>query len=49
VIPMHYGTFPPLVGRPVHLKALLGPGGPEVVEMQAGQTLGQKEQLAISN
>ncbi|HEY4899435.1 MAG TPA: metal-dependent hydrolase [Terriglobales bacterium] len=39
VIPMHYGTFPPLVGRPVHLKALLGPGGPEVVEMQAGQTL----------
>ena len=40
VIPMHYGTFPPLVGRPVHLKALLGPGGPEVVEMQAGQTLG---------
>ena len=40
VIPMHYGTFPPLVGRPVHLKALLGPGGPEVVEMVAGETVG---------
>jgi L-ascorbate metabolism protein UlaG (beta-lactamase superfamily) len=40
VIPMHYGTFPPLVGRPVHLRALLGPGGPEVVEMEAGQTVG---------
>jgi len=40
VVPMHYGTFPPLVGRPEHLKALLGAGRPEVVEMQAGQTLG---------
>jgi L-ascorbate metabolism protein UlaG (beta-lactamase superfamily) len=40
VIPMHYGTFPPLVGRPVHLRSLLGVGGPEVVEMQAGQTVG---------
>ena len=38
VIPMHFGTFPPLVGRPSHLKALLGAGGPEVVEMQAGET-----------
>jgi L-ascorbate metabolism protein UlaG (beta-lactamase superfamily) len=40
VVPMHYGTFPPLVGRPAHLKALLGAGGPEVVEMQAGETVG---------
>jgi L-ascorbate metabolism protein UlaG (beta-lactamase superfamily) len=40
VIPMHFGTFPMLVGRPSELKELLGPGGPEVVEMQAGQTLG---------
>ena len=39
VIPMHFGTFPPLIGRPSHLKELLGPSGPAVVEMQAGQTL----------
>lgn len=39
VIPMHFGTFPPLVGRPSHLRELLGAGGPEVVEMQPGQTL----------
>lgn len=40
VIPMHFGTFPVLVGRPSQLKELLGAGGPEVVEMQAGETLG---------
>lgn len=40
VIPMHFGTFPMLVGRPSQLKELLGAGGPEVVEMQAGETLG---------
>ncbi len=40
VIPMHFGTFPVLTGRPSQLKALLGQGGPEVVEMQAGETLG---------
>ena len=40
VIPMHFGTFPMLVGRPSELAALLGPGGPQVVEMQAGQTIG---------
>jgi L-ascorbate metabolism protein UlaG (beta-lactamase superfamily) len=39
VIPMHFGTFPVLIGRPSHLKSLLGPGSPEVVEMQSGQTL----------
>jgi L-ascorbate metabolism protein UlaG (beta-lactamase superfamily) len=39
VIPMHFGTFPPLVGRPSMLKELLGPDGPEVMEMQPGQTL----------
>jgi L-ascorbate metabolism protein UlaG (beta-lactamase superfamily) len=39
VIPMHFGTFPPLVGRPSQLKELLGTGVSEVVEMQAGQTL----------
>ena len=40
VIPMHFGTFPPLTGTPSQLKALLGPGGPEVVEMKPGRTLG---------
>jgi len=40
VIPMHFGTFPVLTGRPSQLKELLGAIGPEVVEMQAGQTLG---------
>lgn len=39
VIPMHFGTFPPLVGRPSKLRELLGPGGPEVVDMNPGQTL----------
>ena len=40
VIPMHFGTFPPLIGRPAQLRELLGAGGPEVVELQAGETLG---------
>ncbi len=39
VIPMHFGTFPPLVGRPAQLKELLGATGPEVVELQAGETV----------
>ena len=39
VIPMHFGTFPVLVGSPSQLKSLLGPGGPEVVDMKPGQTL----------
>ena len=39
VIPMHFGTFPPLTGRPAQLKELLGSGGPEVLEMHPGQTL----------
>jgi len=40
VIPMHFGTFPPLIGRPAQLRELLGAGGPEVMELQAGETLG---------
>lgn len=40
VIPMHFGTFPPLIGRPAQLRELLGAGGPEVMELQAGHTLG---------
>jgi len=37
VIPMHFGTFPPLIGRPSQLKELVK--GVEVVEMRPGQTL----------
>ena len=39
VIPMHFGTFPVLVGTPDELKKLLGPGGPEVLQIKPGQTL----------
>ena len=39
VIPMHFGTFPLLTGRPGELKKLLGPGGPEVLEMKPGETV----------
>ncbi len=39
VIPMHFGTFPLLTGTPAELIKLLGPGGPEVLEMKPGQTL----------
>ena len=39
VIPMHYGTFPVLTGRPEQLRELVAPLGVEVVEMQPGQTL----------
>jgi len=37
VIPMHFGTFPVLVGRPGDLKKLVP--GVEVVEMKPGETL----------
>ena len=37
VIPMHFGTFPVLVGRPSDLKKLVT--GSEIVEMKPGQTL----------
>jgi L-ascorbate metabolism protein UlaG (beta-lactamase superfamily) len=37
VIPMHFGTFPPLTGKPADLKKLVK--DVEVVEMQPGQTL----------
>lgn len=39
VIPMHFGTFPMLTGRPEELRKLLGAGGPEIVELTPGQTL----------
>ncbi len=37
VIPMHFGTFPVLIGRPNDLKKLVP--GTEVVEMKPGETL----------
>jgi L-ascorbate metabolism protein UlaG (beta-lactamase superfamily) len=37
VIPMHFGTFPVLVGRPSDLKKLVTES--EVLEMKPGQTL----------
>jgi L-ascorbate metabolism protein UlaG (beta-lactamase superfamily) len=38
VVPIHYGTFPPLKGTPAALKAALGDYDAEVVEMQPGET-----------
>jgi len=38
VIPMHFGTFPALGGRPNDLKKLVP--GVEVVEMKPGETIG---------
>ena len=40
VIPMHFGTFPPLIGTAKELKKHLANLAVEVVEMQPGQTLG---------
>jgi L-ascorbate metabolism protein UlaG (beta-lactamase superfamily) len=37
VIPMHYGTFPVLVGRPEQLRELVAPLGVEVIEMKPGE------------
>ena len=37
VIPMHFGTFPPLIGRPSDLKKLVP--NTEILEMKPGQTL----------
>ena len=39
VIPMHFGTFPMLTGRPADLEKLLGSSGPKVMEMKPGQTV----------
>jgi L-ascorbate metabolism protein UlaG (beta-lactamase superfamily) len=41
VLPMHYGTFPPLTGRPAHLRELTKDiAGLEVHELKPGGTLG---------
>jgi len=37
VIPMHFGTFPVLTGKPSELKKLVK--GVEVIEMKPGQTI----------
>jgi len=39
VVPMHYGTFPVLTGRPEHLRELVAPIGVEVIEMKPGETV----------
>jgi L-ascorbate metabolism protein UlaG (beta-lactamase superfamily) len=40
VIPMHFGTFPPLTGTPAQLKALTkGIRGLRVIEMKPGDTI----------
>jgi len=39
VIPMHYGTFPVLTGRPEQLRELVAPLGVDVIEMKPGETL----------
>ena len=38
VVPMHYGTFPPLKGAPDECKAALGDYEGEVVVMEPGET-----------
>ena len=38
VIPMHFGTFPVLTGRPSALQKLVP--GVETLEMKPGQTIG---------
>ncbi len=37
VIPIHYGTFPPLIGTPDELKQALGSSRTEVIAMQPGE------------
>ncbi|TAN31970.1 metal-dependent hydrolase [bacterium] len=38
VVPMHFGTFPPLTGRPSDLQALVGPGV-KVLDIKPGDTV----------
>jgi L-ascorbate metabolism protein UlaG (beta-lactamase superfamily) len=39
VIPIHYGTFPPLKGTPDQFKQHLGESSSKVVVMQPGQEI----------
>lgn len=38
VVPMHYGTFPALTGRPDQLEALVQPHGVDVLILKPGET-----------
>lgn len=38
VVPMHYGTFPELTGRPERLETLLAPYGIDVLVLKPGET-----------
>ena len=38
VVPMHFGTFPALTGRPEDLKRLVDPHGIDVLVLQPGET-----------
>ena len=50
VIPMHFGTFPPLVGRPEQLRALTQDiKGLEIHELKPGQSLGASTGQAASH
>ena len=41
VLPMHYGTFPPLTGRPAHVREMTKDiPGLEIHELKPGGTLG---------
>jgi len=39
VVPMHYGTFPVLTGRPEQLRELVASLGIEVLELKPGETV----------
>src|SRR5437762_2908439 len=38
VVPMHYGTFPALTGRPARLRDLVEPLGVQVLELKPGES-----------
>ncbi|RPI24379.1 MAG: metal-dependent hydrolase [Acidobacteria bacterium] len=39
VVPMHYGTFPPLTGRPTQFQDMVRELGTEVIALQPGEVL----------
>ena len=39
VVPMHFGTFPPLTGRPEQLATLIGNFETEVWALEPGKTV----------
>ncbi len=50
VIPMHFGTFPPLVGRPEQLRQLTQDiKGLEIHELKPGESLGESTVQAASH